>query len=74
MKAIVQERYGPPGEVLELRDIGAPTADDDGVQTYPFAEDVSGTLYVRVRDTDRTPGNRDLDTVSIDQLFLRAIP
>jgi NADPH:quinone reductase-like Zn-dependent oxidoreductase len=29
MKAIVQGRYGPPGDVLELRDIERPVAADD---------------------------------------------
>lgn len=31
MKAIVQERYGPPGEVLELREVEAPVLRDAGV-------------------------------------------
>jgi len=32
----------------------------------------SGTLYIRVTDTDRTSGNRGLDTVFIDQLYIRS--
>ncbi|GAA4717580.1 NAD(P)-dependent alcohol dehydrogenase [Phytohabitans rumicis] len=31
MKAITQDRYGEPGEVLKLRDIDRPTVGDDGV-------------------------------------------
>ena len=31
MRAIVHERYGPPSEVLKLRDIEAPSAQDGGV-------------------------------------------
>jgi hypothetical protein len=34
----------------------------------------SGQVLIRVIDTDRTPGNRALDSVAIDQLFLRALP
>lgn len=31
----------------------------------------SGTFYIRVTDTDQTPGNRSRDTVFIDQLIIR---
>jgi NADPH:quinone reductase-like Zn-dependent oxidoreductase len=31
MQAIVQDRYGPPGEVLELREVEAPVTQDDHV-------------------------------------------
>ncbi|NND58109.1 MAG: fibronectin type III domain-containing protein [Xanthomonadales bacterium] len=32
----------------------------------------SGTIYIRVTDTDQTSGNRALDTVYIDQLYIRS--
>ena len=32
----------------------------------------SGTIYIRVQDTDRTARNRALDTVYIDQLYIRS--
>ena len=32
---------------------------------------ISGTLYVRVTDTDRTPGNKALDSIAVDQLYVR---
>ncbi|MBT8062987.1 MAG: fibronectin type III domain-containing protein [Gammaproteobacteria bacterium] len=32
----------------------------------------SGTIYIRVRDTDRGQGNRELNTVFVDQLFIRS--
>ena len=35
---------------------------------YPLPSSLSGTVYVRVRDTDRTPGNGDRDTLFVDQL------
>ena len=44
MKAIVQDRYGPPGEVLELREVVAPTAKD-------------GEVLVRVRAASIHPGD-----------------
>jgi len=44
------------------------TADDDAAQGFVFAEDVAGTLYVKVRDTDATPGKKVLDTVNVDRL------
>jgi NADPH:quinone reductase-like Zn-dependent oxidoreductase len=31
MKAVVRERYGPPGEVVEVRDVERPTAGEDDV-------------------------------------------
>jgi len=47
------------------------TGDDDTAQTYDFAGALSGTVYVRVIDTDRSPGNTALDTLSIDEMFIR---
>ncbi len=35
---------------------------------------LSGTVTIRVVDTDRTPGNQAVDSVSLDELFLRAAP
>ncbi len=32
---------------------------------------VSGTVYIRVRDTDRTTGKRNLDTVYVDYMMIR---
>jgi hypothetical protein len=31
----------------------------------------AGTVYLRVSDTDHTPGNKTLDTVHFDQLYIR---
>jgi hypothetical protein len=44
------------------------TSDDDASQGYTFGEDVSGTLYVRVEDTDHTTGQWSTDTVYVDRL------
>jgi PKD repeat protein len=40
------------------------------VQSAPIP--ASGTIFVRVSDTDRQAGNRALDTVFVDQLFIRS--
>lgn len=50
------------------------TSDDDTIQQAPLPGDLSGTVYVRVTDTDRTRGNRTQDTVFIDRLFIRSDP
>jgi len=35
---------------------------------------ISGSVVFRVMDTDQTPGNVGLDTVTIDELFVRTVP
>jgi N-acetylneuraminic acid mutarotase len=35
---------------------------------------LTGTVTIRVVDTDRTPGNQAVDSVSLDELFVRAAP
>ena len=54
--------------------VSLPTADNgiDLVGTLPSS--LSGSLQFRVVDTDRNDSNRNLDTVSIDDLFVRSIP
>ena len=46
------------------------TSDDDTLQWFMFTEDVSGTVYVRVEDTDRTAGNHVVDTVFVDEMVI----
>ncbi|MBN2491412.1 MAG: fibronectin type III domain-containing protein [Planctomycetes bacterium] len=45
---------------------------DNGYQIHVFPNPVSGTVYIRVCDTDRTKGHRLLDTISIDHMFIRS--
>ena len=45
-------------------------ADDDTPQVYQFQEDVAGTVYVRVQDTDRTRGTVQLDALSVDSMSI----
>ncbi|WP_346190067.1 cadherin domain-containing protein [Rubritalea halochordaticola] len=49
------------------------TSDDNTAQLAPLPAGVSGTVYIRVRDTDRTVGNGSQDTISIDRLALEVI-
>ncbi len=46
------------------------TADDDTADFFVLPGDLSGTVYVRVVDTDRTAGNNVLDRLYIDSLFI----
>lgn len=47
------------------------STDPDNLQTGVLPGAPSGTVYIRVTDTDRQPGNRTLDTVYVDHLFIR---
>jgi hypothetical protein len=51
-----------------------PLSDDDSDRIGLLPPDISGSVLIRAVDTDRTPGNQDLDTLSIDELFVRSIP
>jgi hypothetical protein len=35
---------------------------------------LSGPVTIRVVDTNRNPGTQSLDTVSVDELWIRAVP
>ncbi len=45
MKAIVQEKYGSPDEVLELKDIDQPVVQDEEVLVRVHAAPISGDLW-----------------------------
>lgn len=49
------------------------TADDDTYRTYELPSTLSGTVYIRVKDTDRTGGNNARDTIYIDHIFIRSV-
>jgi hypothetical protein len=51
-----------------------PTADNDTDLVALLPGGLSGSVIVRVVDTNRGPGGQFLDTVSIDQLFIRSVP
>ena len=48
------------------------TADDDQCQVFPLPPTLSGSVYIRVQDTDRTKGNRILDEVFIDEMYVES--
>ncbi len=43
----------------------------DSAQSAALPSTVSGLVYIRVIDTDRTSGNKVLDTIKVDELFIR---
>jgi hypothetical protein len=47
------------------------TSDDDTYQSYKLPPATSGTVYVRVTDTDNTRGNTGLDTLYVDDMLIR---
>jgi len=48
------------------------TSDDDTAQSYELPSSLSGTVYIRVVDTDSGRGNQDMDTLYIDHLYIRS--
>jgi subtilisin family serine protease len=49
------------------------TDDDDQSQTAPLPAGVSGTVWIRVADTDRSKGNTRINRLYVDLLLLRAL-
>jgi hypothetical protein len=47
-------------------------SDEAEDQTFVLPPDLSGMVYIRLEDTDRNRGNKSLDTVFIDHLFIRS--
>ena len=58
-------RTSPEGFIL---------SNDNGNEVFSAIPVTSGTVLVRVIDTDRTTASPGLDTMRVDQLFLRAAP
>ena len=48
------------------------TADDNVAQSYALPNTLSGTVYIRVTDSDSTAGQKVLDTVTIDEMYIRS--
>jgi len=48
------------------------TIDDHTYKRYQLPDATSGTVYIRVVDTDRTEYNNTLDTIYIDHMFIRS--
>ena len=49
------------------------TPDDDTYQTCKLPQTTGGTVYIRVQDTDRTPGSTLTDAIYIDHMFIRSL-
>jgi len=49
------------------------TTDSNTYQTFTLPDTLSGTVYIRVKDGDHTKGNRFLDTIYIDHMYIEAI-
>ena len=48
------------------------TSDDDSYHSFALPAATNGVVHVRVFDTDQTPGNKSLDTVYVDQMYIRS--
>jgi hypothetical protein len=48
------------------------TVDDGTYQSVVLPNSIRGRVYVRVRDTDRTPGRQRRDSIYVDHLFIRS--
>jgi len=46
------------------------TSDDSFYQSYTLPNSLTGTVYVRVQDTDRSAGNQNLDTLYVDEMYI----
>ncbi len=49
------------------------TWDDHVCQSALLPASLSGTVYIRVVDTDQTPGNRAKDTLRIDDMGIASV-
>jgi dienelactone hydrolase len=48
------------------------TSDANSVQSYRLPDGLSGSITIKVTDTDDTQGNSSLDTVYIDELYIES--
>jgi len=51
-----------------------PLSDDDIDRIAALPPTITGSVIIRVVDTDRTAGHQTLDTVAIDEIWIRAVP
>ncbi len=60
---------GVDGTYLDMLTV-TKTSDDDSLQSFALPPGTSGVVHVRVRDTNRDPGNKVLDTLHIDNMHI----
>ena len=66
--------YSTNGSVWKDMVTVTKTADDDACQTFALPAPVKGTVYVRVRNTNRVAGKTGLDAINIDNMFFHCQP
>jgi carboxypeptidase T len=49
------------------------TTDTDAYLTYTLPTTLSGAVYIRVRDTDRTAGRTVLDIIRVDHMYIQSV-
>ena len=49
------------------------TSDDNTYQSYELPNDLSGKVYIRVKDTDRSKKNTIKDTIYIDHMYISSV-
>jgi hypothetical protein len=49
------------------------TSDDDVYQSSALAGTTAGTVYVRVVDSNRSAGNKSLDTIFVDDMYITSV-
>ncbi len=47
------------------------TSDDNSAQTYSLPSDLTGTIYIYVKDTDRTESNGNADSLYVDYMAIK---
>jgi len=50
------------------------TSDNNLAQSYALPTDTKGIVYIKVFDTDSTPGNQIYDTLFIDRMHIHSFP
>ncbi|MFX0205166.1 MAG: C25 family cysteine peptidase [Candidatus Hodarchaeota archaeon] len=65
-------QYSTDGSTYHYMITVSKTSDNDISQEYTLPSSLSGTIYIRVVDTDRTKRNTALDTIYIDHMYIEA--
>jgi hypothetical protein len=66
--------YSSDGVTFTPVVLALPLSDDDADRVAPLPGSLTGTITVRVVDTDREAGHQALDTVAVDELWIRVLP
>ncbi|MFC1878921.1 PA14 domain-containing protein [Chloroflexota bacterium] len=60
-------------EYIDMFTVSA-TTDNDQYQMFALPSSLSGTVYIRVFDTNRLPGGRSLDSIYVDHMYIQTNP